>query len=222
MNRNYARALALVLKHEGGYVDHPSDPGGATNKGITRKTLAEWRGIAPSSKLPKSEVKNISDKEVADIYKARYWDAVQGDRLPDGVDYAVFDFAVNSGPSRAVKYLQHIVGETEDGRVGALTLDSVSKMPANEIITRLCARRMSFLRQLKTFPTFGKGWTRRVADVETDALAMATQAPVSAPKGKPAPKAPEKAPPVSGGLLGAFLAMLKLLAMVFVPKGNGK
>ncbi|WP_082555208.1 glycoside hydrolase family 108 protein [Devosia sp. Root635] len=116
MDRNFARALSAVLKQEGGYVDHPADPGGATNMGITHKTLARWRMVSPWWKLPKSAVMELQRPEAAKIYRANYWDAVRGDDLPSGLDLALFDFAVNSGPGRAVKMLQTIVGVTADGQ----------------------------------------------------------------------------------------------------------
>ena len=173
---NFAACLDVVLAHEGGYVDHPDDPGGATNRGITRRTLAEWRGIAPWSDLPKSEVRSLGMNETRDIYRARYWDAVAGDDLPAGLDLAVFDFAVNSGPPRAVRYLQAALGVYEDGTAGPITLGAVTAA-ANRghvaaLIRTLSARRLVFLRSLRIFPVFGKGWTRRVAETETAALAM--------------------------------------------------
>ena len=94
---NFDRALTAVLRHEGGYVDHPSDPGGATNLGVTRATLAQWRGRAVS----KAEVKALTRAEAAKIYRALYWDEIAGDALPAGLDFAVFDYCVNSGPGRA-------------------------------------------------------------------------------------------------------------------------
>jgi lysozyme family protein len=111
MNRNFQRALALVLKHEGGYVDHPKDPGGATNKGVT---IATFRRYVKKDGT-KDDLRRISDADVARIYKRHYWDAVRGDDLPDGLDYATFDFAVNSGTGRAPKYLQRVLGVAQDG-----------------------------------------------------------------------------------------------------------
>ena len=95
MNRNFERALSLVLEHEGGYVDHPRDPGGATNLGITLDTLSSWLGRVAT----KADVLALKVSDVGPIYRRRYWDTIEGDELPDGLDYAVFDFAVNSGPS---------------------------------------------------------------------------------------------------------------------------
>ena len=172
MKKNFRVSLAHVLAHEGGYVDHPLDPGGATNLGITRRTLAAWRGVRPWRKLPKSEVKSLKRREAARIYRARYWDGVSGDKLPSGVDYAVFDYAVNSGVARAAKALQSVVGARVDGIVGPMTLAAVSRHHPKTIIRRLIARRRNFLQRLRTWKTFGRGWTARVNGVLTDALEM--------------------------------------------------
>lgn len=169
MKANFDKSLALVLVHEGGYVNHPKDPGGATNRGVTQAVYDAYRktrGKAGQS------VKFISDDEVNAIYKFQYWDRVQGDLLPAGLDYAVFDFAVNSGVGRASKYLQAVLGVAQDGQIGARTLAAITN-PSNAI-NALCDRRMSFLRNLRTFLTFGKGWTRRVTDVRKHALEMAS------------------------------------------------
>ncbi len=166
----FAACLAEVLPHEGGYVDHPDDPGGATNLGITHATLAAWRG----KPVTKQDVRNLSKAEAAAIYRARYWDAVQGDLLPPGLDLAVFDYAVNSGPGRAARSLQAVLGVTQDGAIGPATLAAVRRAPGPAtIIMDLCDTRMLFLRSLPTFGTFGKGWTRRVTSIEEAALKMA-------------------------------------------------
>lgn len=172
MKKNYRAALMRVLAHEGGYVDHPLDPGGATNLGITRRTLAAWRGIRPWRKLPKSEVRALTRREAGRIYRARYWDSVCSDKLPAGVDYAVFDYAVNSGVARAAKALQHAVGAKLDGIVGPMTLAAVARHHPKTVIRRLVARRMSFLQRLRSWKTFGRGWTSRVNGVLAGALEM--------------------------------------------------
>ncbi|AVX04252.1 hypothetical protein MXMO3_01726 [Maritalea myrionectae] len=185
MQRNFAAALKLVLKHEGGYVDHPSDPGGATNQGITRKTLARWRGLKDWRQLPKSEVKNISADEVRQIYKARYWDKVRGDDLPSGLDYCVFDFAVNSGWSRAAIALQRVLGVADDGVIGPVTLEAVSKANTKRLINKMCDDRMRFLKRLRHWSVFGKGWSRRVSGVRRDALAWADVSTAPTPPERP-------------------------------------
>lgn len=167
MNANFEKALTLVLEHEGGYVNHPKDPGGATMKGVTQAVYDAYRKLRGRGV---QSVKLISEEELRAIYKFQYWDKVQGDFLPAGVDYAVFDFAVNSGVSRAAKYLQAVLGVAQDGQIGAKTLAGITS-PANTI-NALCDRRMGFLRNLKTFLTFGKGWTRRVQGVRAHALEM--------------------------------------------------
>jgi lysozyme family protein len=179
MDRNFARALTLVLKHEGGWSDHPADPGGATMKGVT---LANFRRYVKAD-ATKDDLRGITDAQLATVYRRFYWDAVHGAELPDGVDHAVFDFAVNSGPGRAAIYLQGVVGAVQDGRIGPATLNAVSAMMRATIINDLCDRRMAFLRGLATWPTFGKGWTARVSAVRSAALKLA------------APNAPEHAPP---------------------------
>jgi len=168
MNSNFEEALKLVLVHEGGFVNHPRDPGGATNRGVTQAVYDAYR---KTRGRPVQSVKFITDDEVRAIYKFQYWDRVQGDFLPRGLDYAVFDFAVNSGVGRASKYLQAVLGVAQDGVIGAKTLAAISD--PIRTINALCDRRISFLRNLGTFAVFGRGWTRRVQDVRKHALEMA-------------------------------------------------
>ena len=165
--------LAHVLRHEGGYVDHPADPGGATNMGITLKTLARWRQVSPWWDLPQAEVKALSHGEAGRIYRALYWNACRADDLLPGIDLAVFDYAVNSGPDRAIRTLQAVLGVVVDGQVGPLTISAARKADSARIINAICDRRLGFLRALKTFPTFGRGWISRVASVRAAALAAA-------------------------------------------------
>jgi lysozyme family protein len=170
MRANFDKALSAVLVHEGGYVNHPKDPGGATNKGVTQAVYDDWR---VAHKLPAQTVKDITTAEVMAIYKHRYWDAINGDELPDGVDYAVFDFAVNSGVYRAARYLQEAVGVAADGQIGPVTLAAIRAKPAQDLVTAICDARMAFLKRLTTFDTFGRGWTRRVEDVRCKGRSMA-------------------------------------------------
>lgn len=177
MDRNFERALSLVLKHEGGWSDHPKDPGGATMKGVT---LANFRRyIKPNA--TKEDLRRITDEQVATIYRRYYWDAVAGAELPGGIDYAVFDFAVNSGPARAAKYLQAVVGAKQDGKIGPATLKATRAMVRATVINDLCDRRMDFLRRLPTWGTFGRGWTSRVSGVRAEALKMAAMPDVPPP-----------------------------------------
>ena len=169
MESNFFKSLDIVLKHEGGFVDHPDDPGGATNKGITHKTYSDFLG-RPLEDV--DELKNIPDEHVQLIYKQGYWDKVKGDDLPSGVDFAIFDWAVNSGPGRAAKALQKAVGATADGAIGPKTLAAVEAADAAEIIKAVADEREAFYRSLRTFNTFGKGWLRRNKETRDFALEM--------------------------------------------------
>ncbi len=177
MRSNFDRALAFVLKHEGGFVHHSKDPGGATNMGITLATLAAWRKRA----VTPDDVRGLTRAEAAAIYRARYWDAVGGDDLPVGVDYAVFDFAVNSGPSRAVKFLQRAINATvyfglaTDGKIGPRNIKAADFVAPEVLIPTLCALRLEWLRTLDTWQHFGRGWERRVREVEYEALWVAAR-----------------------------------------------
>ena len=111
MKQNFDAALAAVLHHEGGFVNHPKDPGGMTNLGCTKKVWEEHCGHEVDEKAMRA----LTPADVAPLYKAKYWDKVRGDELPSGVDYAVFDAAINSGPGRAAKWLQACVGVEQDG-----------------------------------------------------------------------------------------------------------
>ncbi len=169
----FESCLREVLRHEGGYSDHPSDPGGATNMGITRKTLARWRKISPWTDLPKSAVRALSRAEAAQIYRASYWNPCKAAAMPAGVDLVVFDFAVNSGPDRAVRILQAALGVAADGEVGPKTLAAIGQAEPKTLIDTVCDRRLMFLRGLAAFPVFGRGWTSRVAAVRAAALGAA-------------------------------------------------
>ncbi|HLV84457.1 MAG TPA: glycoside hydrolase family 108 protein [Devosia sp.] len=173
--------LDLVLQQEGGYADHPSDPGGATNLGITRKTLARWRQVSPWWSLSKTDVQGLQRPEAARIYHEGYWLQVRADQLPAGLDLALFDFAVNSGPDRAIRTLQGALGVRVDGAIGPLTLDAIKTRIALEgaagLIDALCDRRLSFLTRLSTFAVFGKGWSARVKTIRQAARDAAGAAP---------------------------------------------
>ncbi len=173
----FATCLALILRQEGGYVDNRNDPGGATNMGITRKTLARWRSISPWWKLKKSQVRSLKKTEAAAIYKAFYWDRCRCSVLANGLDLAMFDFAVNSGPVRAIKTLQALVGVTRDAIVGPQTLAAIGQKTAGlglpAIIDGLFKARLSFLQRLKNFALFGRSWRARVKAIKASALRMA-------------------------------------------------
>lgn len=170
MKANFDRCLTMVLAHEGGFVDHPADPGGMTNLGITRKTLECY----VDHDVTEADMRALTPAKVAPIYKTRYWDEIRGDQLPSGMDHALFDFAVNSGPARAVMTLQNTLDIPADGRVGPRTLKALAMKPIDEAIADLCNARLEFLSRLKTYKTFGRGWVRRVNEVEVEARELAS------------------------------------------------
>ena len=170
MLSNFNRSLLLLLKHEGGYSNHSQDPGGMTNLGVTAKVWEEWVGHPVDEK----QMRALTPADVAPLYKRKYWDACHADDLVSGVDYVVFDVAVNSGAGRAIKFLQSCVGATPDGGYGSITTALVKKAEEDpaRLIQLYCAKRLEFLQSLQTFEIFGKGWSRRVAEVKETALKM--------------------------------------------------
>jgi lysozyme family protein len=170
MQSNFEVCLKLMLAHEGGYVDHPKDPGGRTNHGVTQRVWEEWIGRPSNEK----EMRALTPLMVTPLYKRKYWDVCRADDLVAGVDYCVFDVAVNSGPGRAIKFLQSSVGVTADGGFGPVTLAAVKKAEEDPVslIEMYCAKRLDFLQSLKTFDVFGKGWSRRVSEVKEESLKM--------------------------------------------------
>ena len=205
MKENFERCLSETLKHEGGWADHPSDPGGATMKGVTIGTFAGFKG----RKVSKAELRAITDVDLRAIYRRGYWDKVQGDELPAGLDMVAFDGAVNSGPARGARWLQDGIGVTVDGKVGPETLAYARAANASLAIDRACDARLMFLQRLGTWKVFGKGWRSRVADVRRVAKDMATHHVTETPK-------PEHVAPVVLTRLGWFA---RLLAAIF---GKGK
>lgn len=184
----FLRALPIVLAHEGGFAEHADDPGGATMRGVTQATYAAWRRRMG---LPVQSVQRISDEEIEDIYRDGYWNAIRGDELPSGVAYAVFDAGVMSGPGRAVRWLQEAAGVQPDGIVGPRTLAAVQDLNASSLVIDICDARLRFCKSLRHWPTFGRGWGRRIAAVERQALAWAADLPMPevAPAEAPLPKA---------------------------------
>jgi len=168
MNQNFDKALAAVLVHEGGYVFNPKDPGGETNLGCTKAVWEEHCGHMVDTKTMKA----LTPADVGPLYKTKYWDKVKGDDLPSGVDYVVFDAAINSGPSRAAKWLQACVNVYADGVIGDKTIQAVRNKDPKELINDYCAYRLAYLKMLQTWNTFGKGWERRVKEVNATALSM--------------------------------------------------
>jgi lysozyme family protein len=169
----YETALRRVLAHEGGYSNQPSDPGGPTNFGIT---IADYRKYA-KPRATAADVKAMRLDEAKAIYRAHYWGALGCDELPAGLDYAVFDYGVNSGIGRVRRVLRRLAGVSGDGPPDAALLTAVRKTDARDLIMRLCDERASFLKHLKTWPVFGAGWGRRVAEVRAGALEMAAGHP---------------------------------------------
>ena len=168
MKNNFQKALAAVLVHEGGFSNLKSDPGGMTNLGCTKAVWEEYCGHPVDEKAMRA----LTPVDVAPLYKRKYWDKVQGDELPSGVDYLVFDAAINSGPGRAAKWLQACVGVDPDGGIGPKTLAAVRAFNSKQLIDDYSKRRLSFLMDLPTWETFGRGWARRVDEVKTTALSM--------------------------------------------------
>lgn len=202
--------IPRILKHEGGFVDHPSDPGGATNMGVTIATFRRY--VKPNGTV--ADLKRLTVEQATIVFKRQYWDKVSADLLPVGVDYAVADYAVNSGPARAARHLQEVVGATQDGKVGPQTIAAVKAMDPQEVVNRLCDRRMAFLRGLRTWGTFGKGWSRRVASVRRmavhdilDANLTAIRRDLDAP---PAPSHPDPQEQPTG-LLAALVALMRAI-----------
>ena len=164
MQANFRKSLKHVLIHEGGYVDHPKDPGGATNKGVT---LAVFQRVYGES-MGKADLKAITDKQVKHIYKTGYWDKCRCDDLPAGVDYVVFDQAVNSGPGRSARWLQEVVGVPVDGGIGPQTLAATEACDGAEVVNGMCDERLAFMKRIKNgelWATFGRGWQARVDGV---------------------------------------------------------
>ena len=169
---NYQKCLAMILHHEGGYVNHPKDPGGMTNLGVTKRVYEDWVGYSVSEHT----MQNLTEKDVAPIYRKNYWDRIKADDLPSGLDLCVFDFGVNAGTGRAAKYLQNLIGTVADGGIGPNTLRALANYVDSEgvesAIKNYQAERQSYYEKLKTFETFGRGWTRRVQETTESALEM--------------------------------------------------
>ena len=164
MKDNFDECLKMLLHHEGGYVNHPKDPGGETNLGVTKRVYEKWGGT--------KDMKDITVEDVAPIYKKEYWDRCKCDDLESGVDWAVFDWAVNSGTGRAAKAIQKICGAAQDGAIGPKTLALIGKQNTQYVVEEFGKIRQDFYESLKTFDTFGKGWTRRNKETTEKALEM--------------------------------------------------
>ena len=204
---NFNRSLDLVLGHEGGFVNNPKDPGGATNRGVTLRNFRRY--VKPKGSI--DDLKRLTVAQAGTVYRRQYWDAVHGSELPSGLDYAMFDFGVNSGPSRAIKFVQRIVGATADGRIGPATMAAIDGWPkgAGDIAGTLCDRRLAWMKTIRhrktkalLWPTFGRGWTTRVNAVKAVSASMATAAPGKTERVPlPSPATEKASSPVRANLL---------------------
>lgn len=168
MKENFDESFRKLLLHEGTFSNHPQDKGGVTMYGVTQRVWEEWVGHPVDEKAMRA----LTPQKVKPLYKRKYWDAVRGDDLPAGVDYCVFDAAVNSGPGRAIKWLQQALNITQDGSIGPKTIAAVRAAKAADVVRDYASIRVQFLQQLPTWDVFGKGWNRRVAEVKQDATTM--------------------------------------------------
>ena len=164
MKENFTNSLAMLLHHEGGYVNHPEDPGGETNLGVTKRVYDEWGG--------EKNMKDLTPEDVAPIYKENYWNRLKCDDLPSGLDFCAFDWGVNSGTGRAAKALQKVVGANPDGAIGPKTLALIAKQDPKYMIEEFGKIRQEFYEKLSTFKTFGKGWTRSNKETTQASLPM--------------------------------------------------
>ena len=184
MSGGFDACLALVLVSEGGFSDDPADPGGATKFGISARALSGLRGHP----VTRDEIAALTEADAGAIYRHAYWDALQGDALPVGVAYAVFDAAVNSGVRQAALWLQAALGVEADGVIGPKTCAAARSADPARLIGAVCDARLAALSRLATFSKFGRGWTNRVGRVWRDALAM------TGPSAPEDPKTPERIP----------------------------
>ena len=168
MKDNFEPCFQLVLKSEGGYVWDGSDPGGETNRGVTK---AAWQSYIKRPVL-EGEMAKLSVNDVRPFYKQMYWNVCNCEGLPKGVDYVVFDFAVNSGCKESIRTLQKSVGSEPDGVLGPITLTLISHQNEKELIDSFTSHKIAFYQILKTFPIYGKGWVERANRVANEAKEM--------------------------------------------------
>lgn len=170
MKDNFKNSFALVLKHEGGYVNHPADPGGMTNLGVTKRAWEEYVGRP----VDEQTMRSLTPLIVEPFYKQRYWDAVRGDELPKGIDYLMFDFAVNAGPRRAILTLQETLNINADGIIGPITLKKVNEADSKKLVNDYSNKKERFYRGLSRFNVFGVGWLNRATEAKESATRMVT------------------------------------------------
>ncbi|MFA6266586.1 MAG: glycosyl hydrolase 108 family protein [Pseudolabrys sp.] len=208
---SYDEALQRLIVSEGGYSNHPADPGGPTNFGIT---LADYRQYVKRDATA-DDVRRMSVDDAERIYRARYWDALRCDELPAGVDYAVFDYGVNSGIGRSGKVLRRCLGLPDaTSMISDEVIAAASRADAARLVTAICDERLRFLQSLKTWPVFGKGWGRRVAEVKSISLALASRKAGAPPTPLTPPVAiePPTEQPAASGL---FHVVMSILAALF-------
>lgn len=169
MHDNKVGVFAFTYKEEGGYSNDKHDPGGATNLGIIQ---TEYNAYRQSKGLPAVSVRQITHAEADEIYSKKYWAKVDGDDLPLGIDLVLYDYAVNSGPSRAISYAQRVLGLRADGVMGPVTLEALKAADPKTFINRYDDLRLSFLQGLAIWKYFGKGWKARVRRCTDAALKM--------------------------------------------------
>ena len=170
MKSTYDVCLPLLLEHEGGYTNHRSDPGGPTNFGITIFDYRKY--VKPDATA--ADVRTMTVEEAKRIYRASYWEAQRCDELPAGVDYAVFDYGVNSGIGRSGKVLRRLLKLSDQSSiVSDEVIAAARRADAMTLVADISDERLRFLRSLRTWHVFGAGWGRRVAEVKSTALAMA-------------------------------------------------
>jgi lysozyme family protein len=157
MQANFAKCLTEVLKHEGGFVDHPDDPGGATNWGVTER-VARSHGYT-------GHMRDLTVTTAKSIYRKDYWDAVRAEDLPPVIRYAVFDAAVNSGVGQSTRWLQRALGVADDGRIGPLTIAAATMAEPDVLLRKMLSQRLKFMTSLSNWPSFSRGWARRIADL---------------------------------------------------------
>jgi lysozyme family protein len=197
MKESFSSSMQRLAVHEGLYSNHPDDPGGATMKGVTQGRYDSYRKLKG---LERRSVRQMTDVEMKEIYKKFYWDAVRGDELPLGLDYVVFDGGVNSGPGQSAKWLQRAIGVPVDGIIGVTTLAKLEELQADEdkagdrIIDSICDQRLAFVRGLRNYPSFAKGWERRIREVRKAGKAMNNHMVAEEPTPIPADEQ-AKAPP---------------------------
>jgi len=167
MTGNFKECLDLVLKSEGGWVNHKDDPGGETNLGITKRVWEEYVGH------PVESLKKLTKEDVAPLYEQKYWRPCYGEVLPRGLDFVVFSMGINAGTGRSIKLLQLSIGCVPDGVIGPTTRGLISDSNSATVIAKFSESRREYYRSLKTFPIFGKGWLSRVDREESEAIGMA-------------------------------------------------